>query len=333
MTRLALRSLRSRWSRTLTAVIGASIAISIAFVLTGIVNGFGSETGRTLAVLGEHYLVPDGALGLITGVTEEAERPPGTMPIAFGRDALLEQNVDVNIFGVEPESVSVVEGRTFEGPYELVIDKSAGVAIGDTLTIAGLDLTIVGLTEGLRIFAGGPVAFLPLSTVQEMYYAKQPLVSAFVSTESVEPTEGLQALSVADAKADIDRAVQGAIGTITMTRSLLWIMVAGILFILNRLNLMDRRAELATLKCLGVGTPAIGFSLLVESMLVGLLGGICGSIAGRLLKPLFPLEIEISTMDVTRILLFTVAASLLAGLFAVAQLRRVVPSDAFRREL
>lgn len=338
MTRLALQSLRARWSRVLTAVIGASIAISIAFVLTGIVNGFGSETGRTLAVLGDHYLVPDGAVGLLSGVTDQAIGPPGTRPMAFGRDALIEQNLDVNIFGVESETgslvtESVVAGRSFTEPYELVIDKSAGLDLGDTLNLAGLELTIVGLTDGIRIFAGGPVAFLPIETVQEMYYGKQPLVSAFLSGSPVPAPSGLQVLSVSDAKADIDRSVQGAIGTITMTRSLLWIMVAGILFILNRLNLMDRRSELATLKCLGVSTRAISISLIFESVFVALLGGICGSTVGWLLKPLFPLEIEISATDVTRVLLFTTAASLLAGLLAIVQLRRVVPSDAFRGEL
>lgn len=333
MTRLALNNLLARWSRALTAIVGASIAISIAFVMTGIVNGFGSETTRTLAAIGDHYLVPEGALGLISGVTEESDGPAGTRPIAFGRDALRDKNIDLNIFGVDPNSLQVETGRVFEANNEVVIDESAGAAVGDVLKVADLELTVVGVTDGLRVFAGGPVAFLSLETAQGMFYAGQPLVSGFVADEPVTASAGLDVLSVAEAKLDMDRAVKGAVDTIIMTRTLLWVMVAGIIFVLNRLNMLDRRSELATLKCLGASTRSMGVALMVESLLVGLLSGISGCIAGWLLKPLFALEIEISQFDVIRILAFTVGVSLLVGAMVTFQLRRIVPSDAFRGEL
>lgn len=333
MTRLAFQSLLARWSRALTAIVGASIAISIAFVLTGIVNGFGSETTRTLEAIGDNYLVPEGALGLISGVTEETAGPPGARPIAFGRDALRAQNIDLNIFGIDPDHIDVASGRVFRDNSEVVLDVSAGVDIGESIEVSDLELTVVGTTEGLRVFAGGPVAFLSMETAQGMFYAGQPLVSGFVSDEPLEAPPGLEVLSVDAAKSDMDRAVKGAVDTIAMTRTLLWIMVAGIIFVLNRLNMLDRRSELATLKCLGVGPRSMGASLMVESLLIGLLSGISGCIAGWLLTPLFALEIEISRFDVMRILAFTIGASLLVGLLAAVQLRRVVPSDAFRGEI
>jgi hypothetical protein len=332
VTWLAIRSLRNRWSRALTAIVGASIAISIAFVLQGVTRGFQAETDRTLAELGNHFLVPEGVTSLISGRIDQAAAPEGTRPMIFARDSLPAQDVDVNIWGVEPGAVDVAQGRMFSEPFEMVIDVSAGLEIGDVVTFGGREIEVVGLLDGVRVYAGGPVAFLANADVQALYYNSGPLASAFASDEFVEPPEGLQSLSAADAKVDLDRSVKGAISTIVLTRTLLWIMVAGVVFILNRLNLLDRKPELATLKCLGVSGWAIGASLVFETILVGVLGGVAGCAAGLAISPLFPLAIETSWETVGQIVGLAAAVSLLSAIIGTIQLRRVAPSDAFRGE-
>ncbi len=332
MTWLALRSLRTRWSRALTAIVGASIAISIAFVLEGVTKGFQAETDRTLDELGSHFLVPDGVSSLISGRLDETIAPEGSRPLIFARDGLPAQDVDVNIFGVPPDSIDVVSGRSFSDRFEMVIDISATLELGDVVTLGGQEVEVVGLTDGVRIFAGGPVAFLSNQDVQQMYYNAAPLATAFASDRFIEPTDGLQTLSAADAKIDFDRSVKGAISTIVLTRTLLWIMVAGVVFILNRLNLLDRRPELATLKCLGINGWAIGASLVFETILVGVLGGVSGCLAGLAITPLFPLAIETSWLTAGQIVALAAGVSLLSAIIGTLQLRRVAPSDAFRGE-
>lgn len=329
---LAVQSLRSRWSRALTAIIGASIAISIAFVLEGVTEGFQAETDRTLNELGNHFLIPDGVTSLISGRIEEAAVPEGATPLIFSRDSLPVQDVDVNIWGVEANSMDVAEGRSFSESSEMVIDVSAGLELGDVVTLGGRDVEVVGLTDGIRVYAGGPVAFMSNKDVQDLYYNSAPLATAFASEEFIEPPEGMRILSAADAKTDLDRSVKGAITTIVLTRTLLWIMVAGVVFILNRLNLLDRKPELATLKCLGVNGSAIGASLIFETILVGVLGGIFGCLAGLALTPLFPLAIESSWESAAQIVALAAGVSLLSAVIGTVQLRRVAPSDAFRGE-
>lgn len=333
MSWLALRSLRSRWSRALAAIVGASIAISIAYVLTGVTNAFNNETSRALDALGTHFLIPEGSSGLLTGVVFVADGPAGADPVVFARDSLPAKDVDVNIFGVTTLATDLSSGRMFTDPGEVVLDESAGLGVGDTFRIAGRDLEVVGLTTGIRIFAGGPVAFVPLETVQQLYFNEQPVAAAFASADRLTAPEGLKEISAPAAKKDIDRAVKGAISTIALTRTLLWVMVAGIVFILIRLNMLERKPELATLKCLGVGTRAIGVSLVFESVLVGLLGGISGCIAGLALTPLFALAVETSWSDAFRITLLAIGVSLIAALSGTLQVRNVAPSDAFRGEI
>lgn len=332
MTWLALQSLKSRWSRALTAIVGASIAISIAFVLQGVTKGFQAETDRTLNELGNHFLVADGVSSLISGRLLETAGPEGSTPLIFSRDSLPAQDVDVNIFGVAPDSMTVSAGRSFREPNEMVIDVSAHLEVGDVVSLGGRDIEVVGLMDGIRVYAGGPVAFMSNRDVQEMYYDSGPLATAFASDEFIEPPDGMQALSAAQAKTDLDRSVKGAISTIILTRTLLWIMVAGVVFILNRLNLLDRKPELATLKCLGVNGSAIGASLIFETMLVGVLGGVCGCLAGLAISPLFPLAIETSWESTGQIIALAAGVSLFSAILGTLQLRRVAPSDAFRGE-
>lgn len=332
MTWLAMQSLKSRWSRALTAIVGAGIAISIAFVLEGVTKGFEAETDRTLTELGNHFLVPEGVTSLISGRMEAANAPEGSTPLIFSRDSLPAQDVDVNIFGVPADSMEVSQGRSFSEPFEMVIDISAKLELGDVVTLGGREVEVVGLMNGVRVYAGGPVAFLSNEDVQVMYYNSGPLATAFSSDEFIEPPEGLQTLSAADAKTDLDRSVKGAISTIVLTRTLLWIMVAGVVFILNRLNLLDRKPELATLKCLGINGWAIGASLIFETILVGVFGGIVGCLAGLAISPLFPLAIETSWVTAGQIVALAAGVSLLSAIIGTLQLRRVAPSDAFRGE-
>ena len=333
MMLLASRTLVTRWSRTLTAVIGIGLAIALAYVMSGVVAGFQAETSRTLRAIGNSFLVPESSSGLLNNLTDASEPPDGTQAVLFARDSLERQDLDLNIFGTRPGLVDAERGRPIEGPGEVVIDVSAEVAIGDTVTLAGRDLEVVGHTEGTRMFGGGPVVYMELAEMQELYFNGRPVAQFFASSEAVDPPEGLAAMSFARAKDDIDRAVRGAISSLALTRTLLWVMVGGVVLVLNRLTLLDRWAELATLKCLGAGSLAVGSSLVVESVAVGALGAGLGCLGGLALAPLFPLAVELDRETVWQIVLLSVAVSFAVAVLGTWRLRAVAPSDAFRGEL
>lgn len=330
---LAFRTLVSRWSRTLTAVLGIALAIALAFVMSGVVNGFQSETTRTLRAIGTSFLVPESSSGLLNNLTDASEPPEGSEAVLFARDSLESRDVDLNLFGTRPGLIEVDRGRTIEAAGEVVVDVSAEVPIGDTVTLAGRDLEVVGHTDGTRMFGGGPVVYMELEEMQEMYFNGRPVAQFFASPEPIDPPEGLASMSFARAKDDIDRAVRGAISSLALTSTLLWIMVGGVILVLNRLTLLDRWAELATLKCLGASNISVGLSLVVESAVVGVLGAVLGCLGGLALAPLFPLAVEFDTETAWQIALLSAAVSLAVAVFGTWRLRAVAPSDAFRGEL
>lgn len=330
---LALRSLAARWSRTLTATLGIGLAIALAFVMSGVVDGFRAETGRTLRAIGNSFLVPEESSGLLNNLTEADEPPDGSVAVLFARDSLPSKDVDLNLFGTVPGVVVPESGRGVADPGEVVADVSVDIPLGGTLTLAGRDLEVVGLTDGTRMFGGGPVVYMHLEEMRELYFNSRPVAQFFAAPEPVDPPAGLSTMPFAEAKDDIDRAVRGAISSLSLTTTLLWVMVAGVVFVLNRLTLLDRWSELATLKCLGASSWAVGSSLIVESVLVGALGAALGCLGGLALAPLFPLTIELSLETAQQITLLAMGVSLAVAIFGTLRLRAISPSDAFRGEL
>ncbi len=330
---LAFRTLVSRWSRNLTAVLGIALAIALAFVMSGVVTGFQSETTRTLRAIGSSFLVPESSSGLLNNLTDASEPPEGSEAVLFARDSLESQDVDLNLFGTRPGVIEVDRGRPIEAAGEVVIDVSAEIPIGDTVTLAGRDLEVVGQTDGTRMFGGGPVVYMELAEMQEMYFNGRPVAQFFASPEPVEPPDGLATMSFRRAKDDVDRAVRGAISSLALTTTLLWVMVGGVILVLNRLTLMERWSELATLKCLGASSRAVGSSLVVEGVVVGALGAGLGCLGGLALAPLFPLAVELSPQVAQQIALLSIGVSFAVAVLGTWRLRSVAPSDAFRGEL
>ena len=85
--------------------------------------------------------------------------------------------LDLTLFGVEPDGFvapSAAEGRELAGTGEAVLSSSArdaGVDLGDVITLdrLGTELTVVGFTADQRTFGHVDIAFVPLTTWQEVH--------------------------------------------------------------------------------------------------------------------------------------------------------------------
>ncbi len=330
MIHLAVQGLARRRGRTAAAIVGIALAVALAYVMAGVTSGFDREVDRTLDALGSDLSTPEGASGLLTGgMVDQTTGPEGSQPLLFSRDIAPGGELDLNLFGLDHPAVDVVAGRTDPGPGEIVIDESAGVGLGDTVDLKGTPLEVVGVTSGVRLYAGGPVAFTSVKDMQDIYYGGQRGAMAFVGGEAGD-TPGLKAISRTTARADLIRPVQGAVVSLTLIRTLLWIMVGGIVLSTGRMAILDRRQELAALRCLGATGRALGVTLAFEGALISLIGAVWGVNLGMALAPLFPLEVVRSIPTTASILGLSVAVSLVAGVLAGWQITRLPPAAAFR---
>ena len=330
MILLAVRGLVARRGRTLMATVGIALVSSIAFVLAGVTAGFSAEVNRTLDALKGDFAIPVETTGLLTGLVPEEIGPDGSEPILFARDVAPRGDLDLNLFGFDDPKVSLTAGHGDLRNGEIIIDEAAGLTVGDSIMLAGKSLEVIGTTSGVRLYAGGPVAFMTLDDMQQLYFSNRDVARAFANAPSTGTTLGLRELSRVEAESDLERPVRGAVASLVMTRTLLWIMVAGIVFSIGQLSVLDRWRELAALRCIGASFRSVAVTLLVEGLLLGVLGAAMGWFVGLALEPLFPLSVESSLGTGLWLVGLGAIVAVISALLGSLRLRSVSPQDAFR---
>jgi len=235
-------------------------------------------------------------------------------------------------------------------------------AIGRTVTVNGMDREIVGvLPERFRLFETEPAIYLPLPFDRSRIYMGNFMYRSLARLAPGVTIEGSEAELTRLMRVAVDRfpgamtaeqleQARGAallrplrdevVGDIGDT---LWLLLGGVAVILviacaNVANLFlvraeSRERELAVRSALGAGGGRITGEFLIESLILGLLGGVLGTWLAygglRVLLALAPPDIprlsEIS-LDPT-VLGYTLAISLVSGiafgLFPVWRYRRI----------
>jgi len=79
--------------------------------------------------------------------------------------------IGYDVFGGLGGPGRIAAGRTIEAPhYELVADRKLGLALGDKVTLATHDYSVVGITQGAVDSGGNPLVYLSLPDAQEVQF-------------------------------------------------------------------------------------------------------------------------------------------------------------------
>ncbi len=245
----------------------------------------------------------------------------------------------------------VVEGSSRVGPTEIIIDRgfarSAGVEIGDAVTVLGGEARIVGLSEGTASLVNS-VAFVSPDGFGALH-GGAPVVSFVL----VKIAAGASPDGVASA---IERQVpdvtaQTTTGLATQERRLVMDMSADVISIMDAIGFvvglavvaltvyvatLARRREYGTLKALGARSGVLYRVVLAQAGLSVAAGFLVGLAFTGLLAFVVPqtglnLALSVSASSIAKVGLF---AALIAGLAAVLPIRQVSgvdPAIVFRR--
>jgi putative ABC transport system permease protein len=350
MIRIALKDLQWRTRRVVIAVLGASVVLALALVMSGLSAGFDNESARTVALArATGWVLDSGGTGpflqpspLNTAKVAAIVKQVGAdhaAPILFGRQSVLDKNrkrigthEHVNLVGVAPMRLGspvVHDGNGLSGNGQAVVDVTLGLPVGEQVVLGGRTFTIVGRVHGARLLAGVPNAYVALTDAQQLSFGGRDLATAVVVDRTISPPPGTKVLTNREAKADGLRPVVNAQKTIALVRSLLWLVAALIVGSVMYLSALERSKDFAVLKGMGAKSSSLMGSLSVQAAVLGLTSALVGSALAVLLAPRFPLEAEIPLSAFLLLPLVAVTIGLLACVGAARRMFSIQPALAF----
>lgn len=346
MLLVTLRDLQWRARRIALGFAATALVLAMATLLVALHDAFLDETDRTVAAFGaDAWVVPDDGSGPFTSntpmpadLTSRVAAEPGVRaatPVAVFRHTVTGAGpafTDVNVIAYRPGEVvapSVVAGRE-PGAGEAAVDESLGVGLGSRLVLAGHELEVVGLVDGLTYNGGTPTVLLTLETGQQVAYAGEPLASAIVTRGTPEAVPaGLTVMTPTQVRDDLRRPLSVATGALALIAALLWVVAAGIVGMLAYLSGLDRTRELAVYKAFGVGSRVLLAGLVLEGAVVAFASGVLAVGVAVVLAPAFSVPVSIDAGHGVRLVLVAVVVGALASMVSVLRVVRVDPVHAF----
>ena len=366
------RNMIHRKARTSLTVLGLSVGIAAVMILTGIAWGFERSFLKIYQSKGIDLVVVRAGISnqlssnLDAGLADKVRAVEGVAdvsPSLIDTVSFEDRNlVSVLTNGWEGGSrlfrgVRVLEGRALrpgDGRVAMlgrVLRINLGKSVGDEVAIAGETFRVVGIFESDSLFENGGL-IIPLPELQRMM-GRQGQVSGFVvASRSSEPGEvsrlarrieeriaGVAAVPARD-------FVQGDI-QIRLTKAMAWATTA-VALILGSIGLLktmvmavfERTGEVGLLRALGWRRRRILALILGESLVLGLLGAVVGTIlayAGVRALVLDPtsqgfIDPNLSPSVIGIGLAMGVGLSLLGGLYPALRAAALDPTEALRHE-
>jgi putative ABC transport system permease protein len=340
---LGIRDLQRRRRRFAIGVVAAALVLALTLMQTGIRASFDNEIDRTVdGFSADRWLKASGTLGPFNGSSAfpvarlaEVRRQPGVrraepFAVLTALSKTPEERM-VNLIGVVPGG----GGASGQAPPSLarggaVADTSLELEAGDTMTLNGRRVRVTDTIEGRSFYAGVPTVYVALPLAQEISMNGRKLATGIVVQGTIQrPPRGLTALSNDQVKHDLGRTVEQARGTISLIRTLLWIVAAGIIGAVVYLSAVERVRDFAVLKAIGVSTRTLMIGLTLQSALLSLAAVALGMLLALVLSPASPMAVEIPGSTYVTMPIGALLIGMLASAAAVRRAIRTDPALAF----
>ena len=180
--RLVVRNLFHRPIRTGLTILAVAIEVMMIVMMVGVSEGLLRESLRRTRGVGADILIrPHISGATISGADISAKLPDILMERfpsishAMGATVFMAGNVQT-ITGVKWEDfdtmaggIVIFEGRSYEAPYEAVVDevyaRQEGVSVGESIELMSHDFTVAGIIETGKLSR----VFVPLETMAELH--------------------------------------------------------------------------------------------------------------------------------------------------------------------
>lgn len=307
---IVLRSLSRRPVRTGLTLVGISIGIAAVVALVGLAWGYEKSITKQLDIIGIDIVVSNMDGGLMPKAFDvEIEDRIATLPNVDDTSSVLMHMLSIEDAplimvsgrewgGFTWDKLKVVDGRLPRDGSEraVVLGRLAADVlkkkVGDTVQIEVEELPVVGIVDGGSVVENGAI-ILSLSVFQDLTYnqGKVNFVDVRVTPETTE--EEVKALCgrikevFPEGRALVASEVVGGSQGYRVVRAMSWstsllAIIVGVLGVMNTMlmTVFERTHEIGILLAVGWKRRRIMSMIILESALLGLLGGVVGVILG-----------------------------------------------------
>jgi putative ABC transport system permease protein len=341
----AWRDLQFRRRRVAIAVVGTAMVFALSLVMSGISASFGNEAKNAVGSFeAEGFLRPVASNGaFIAAAPFPIASAPNAKDLGATRaDPVVFRSSSVGrgpkdklaYFGVVRGGVgdpTPNKGRKLQADGEVIVDKKFGRALGDTISLGGLPLKVVGIVSKRSLLAGVPLAYVSLRDGQKMSYGGQDLANTIaVQGTALSPPPGWAIDTPQQVQAEMLLPLGEAVKTIDLVKVLLWIVAALIVGSVMYLQALERTRDFAVLKATGSSSVSIGGSLAIQAVFLCLIASAFAVVIAMLLAPRFSMNVEISNATYVAMPAVAVAIGFIAVLTGLRRSLSVEPAFAFR---
>jgi putative ABC transport system permease protein len=373
---LAVKDIRHNLGRFFLTCVGLSLLLGIVLAMVGIYRGLVVEALGLARAAQAHVWVVEGGT---RGPFAEASRMPGDTREMIASQwgvaaagAVAYQNIEVRhrdeikrllLVGAEigrpGQAPPLVEGRPIlRSRYEAVVDRRAGLALGEQIKLGRDTFTIVGLTENLVGSGGDPVIFVTLRDAQKLQFTVEPtaarreLARAPNATATSDTVNAIlvQLLPGVDPKqfaADVARwkhlsalthdeqetvlsrsVVERARRQIGLFTSLLLVVSTVIIALIIYTMTLDKKKSIATLKLIGAPDSRIVGLIVQQALAMGAISFLVGAALIHLIQGYFPRRLLLEPSDAAALFGAVVLVCLLASAVGVRVALKIDPATA-----
>jgi len=359
--RLGLIELRRRPGRYLAVASAVGFIVALALILSALSDGlYLGATGAYRSTDADvYFFAPESAFQLGRSVVPAdavAEVKGSELVAAAGGFGTLQTaavaddgtELLLSLLGADGPArpASITAGRfPSDGADEVLVDaqlERRGISIGSRIVVgSGAALTVVGVAEdagfgldtawtGIATWERVRIAVRPelaalAGTVQAIAAALEPGVEPEEATEQLGQIEGLIIGTPQDAisglpAADQQRTTLGAIVNTT------FVVAALVIALFFALVTLEKRAQFAILKALGMGNRALLGAVFVQALVASAVGFVIGFAISRVTEAVLPTSVPALFLGSTATGIL-VATLLMGAIGAVVTFRRIVRID------
>jgi len=373
---LAVKDIRHNLGRFFLTCVGLSLLLAIVLAMVGIYRGLVVEALGLARAAQAHVWVVEGGT---RGPFAEASRMPGDTREMIASQwgvaaagAVAYQNIEVRhrdeikrllLVGAEigrpGQAPPLVEGRPIlRSRYEAVVDRRAGLALGEQIKLGRDTFTIVGLTENLVGSGGDPVIFVTLRDAQKLQFTVEPTAArrelarapnATATSDTVnailvqllpgvDPKQfagdvarwkHLSALTHDEQETVLSRSVvERARRQIGLFTSLLLVVSTVIIALIIYTMTLDKKKSIATLKLIGAPDSRIVGLIVQQALAIGAISFLVGTALIHLIQGYFPRRLLLEPSDAAALFGAVVLVCLLASAVGVRVALKIDPATA-----